>query len=208
VVLLIIFSKTKKLPYICNPFLREAEEMGKSQYIIQFGGLPVGLHDFEFGVNDSFFEDVENSEIKRADIQVEATLTKQNNLLQMDFNISGTVAMDCDRCLKNFDLPVQTEESLVIKHGNPDESTDEILVIPEGQDQFDVSQYLYEYITLAVPARRVPCETDPKGFVCDFETLDKLKALEAEQEPDARENHTEENNPVWEKLNKLKFNKN
>ena len=77
--------------------------MGKSQYIIQFGGLPVGLHEFEFDVTDSFFNKVESSEIQKADIQVDATLTKQNHLLQMHFNIYGTVGVDCDRCLKYFD---------------------------------------------------------------------------------------------------------
>ena len=179
--------------------------MGKSQYIVQFGGLPLGLHEFEFEVNDKFFQGFENSEISKADISVFATLTKQNNLLQMNFNISGTVAIDCDRCLKNFDFPVETEENLVIKHGNPAESTDEILVIEEGKEEFDVSQYIYEYISLALPARRVPCEIEEEDYKCDYETLDRLKGLEADKET---ETDKEVNNPVWEKLNKIKFNKN
>jgi uncharacterized metal-binding protein YceD (DUF177 family) len=177
--------------------------MGKSRYIVQFGGLSVGLHDYSFEVNDAFFKDVENSEISRANIRVEARLTKQNNLLQMHFSISGTVGLDCDRCMKNFDFPIEAEENLVVKHGNTEESTDEILVIPEGQDEFDVSHYLFEYITLALPARRVPCEIDSDAFVCDQETLDKLNSLEA-----GPENNTESNNPMWEQLNKIKYNKN
>ena len=178
--------------------------MGKSQYIIQFGGLPVGLHDFEFDVNETFFSKIENSEIQKADIQVDATLTKQNNLLQMHFNISGTVGIDCDRCLKYFDYPMEAEGDLVIKHGTPSESTDEILVIPEGQEEFDVSHYLYEYIILAIPARRVPCELDETSFKCDYDTLEKLNNLitdESKEESDS-------DNPIWEKLNKIKFNKN
>lgn len=185
--------------------------MGKSQYIIQFGGLPVGLHDFEFDVDDSFFNTVENSEVQKADIQVDATLTKQNNLLQMHFNIYGTVGLDCDRCLKYFDFPIEAEGDLVIKHGTPEESTDEILVIPEGHEEFDVSHYLYEYIILAIPARRVPCEiddpdSDRESFKCDYETLDKLNNLTTDTSPE--ESSESENNPMWEKLNKIKFNKN
>jgi uncharacterized protein len=177
--------------------------VGKSQYIIQFGGLPVGLHDFEFELTDTFFSKFENSEIQKADIKVDATLTKQNNLLQMKFNISGTIGLDCDRCLKNFDFPIDAEGELVIKHGNPDESTDEIMVIPEGQDEFDVSHYLYEYIILAIPARRVPCELDEESFKCDYDVLDKLKDLTTDSKEDE-----ESHNPLWEKLNKIKFNKN
>lgn len=179
--------------------------MGKSQYIIQFGGLSVGLHEFEFDVKGSFFKTIENSEIHEADLQVKALLTKQNNLLQMHFDISGTVEIECDRCVKSFDFPIEASEDLVIKHGNPEESTDEILVIPEGQDGFDVSQYLYEYIVLAMPARRVPCEIDADAYECDYETLDKLKQVAAEEEPEEKE---EKNNPMWEQLNKIKFNKN
>jgi uncharacterized metal-binding protein YceD (DUF177 family) len=162
--------------------------MGKSQYIVQFGGLPVGIHDFEFEVGDRFFENFENSEIVRADVQVDATLTKQNNVLQMQFNISGTVDVDCDRCLKTFGFPIEAEDTLVIKHGNPDESTDEILVIPEGVDEFDITHYLYEYITLALPARRVPCEIDPVSFECDYETLDKLDKLADDPEKESKFN--------------------
>ena len=103
--------------------------------------------------------------------------------------------------MKDFHFPIEAEESLVIKHGDPSESTDEILVIPEGQDEFDVSQYLYEYIALALPARRVPCELDAEKFICDYDVLDKLKDL-------APEEHKEPNNPMWDQLNKIKFNKN
>ena len=177
--------------------------MGKSQYIVPFGGLPVGLHEFEFDVNESFFNKIENSEIAKADLHVKALLTKQNHLLQMDFDISGTVGIECDRCLKDFGLPIQANERLVIKHGNPDESTDEILVIPEGQTEFDVSHYLYEYIVLALPARRVPCELDEEKFICDYEVLNKLQGLAADTEE-----KKEPNNPMWEQLNKIKFNKN
>jgi uncharacterized metal-binding protein YceD (DUF177 family) len=178
--------------------------MGKSQYIIPFGGLPVGLHEFEFEVGDSFFNKIENSEIQKANLEVKALLTKQNNLLQLHFDITGTIGVDCDRCLKYFDYPVDAEADLVIKHGNPDESTDEILVIPEGQEVFDVAHYLYEYVVLAIPARRVPCELDETSFKCDYEVLDKLNNLAT----DAEEEKQEPNNPIWEQLNKIKFNKN
>ena len=177
--------------------------MARSEYIIKFGGLPVGIHDFEFEVKDKFFMGIENSEIEKADIQVAARLTKQNNLLQMHFSINGTVGVDCDRCLKYFDYPISAEEDLVIKHGNPDESTDEILVIPEGQEVFDVAHYLYEYLMLAIPPRKVPCELDEEKYQCDYEVLGKLENLAVDTEE-----KNEPVNPVWEQLNKIKFNKN
>lgn len=177
--------------------------MGKSQYIIRFGSLPVGLHEFEFEVNEKFFKTIENSEIEQANIQVKALLTKQNNLLQLHFNIAGTVGLECDRCIKFFDFPIESEEDLVIKHGNSEESTDEILVIPEGQDEMDIAHYLYEYIILAIPARRVPCELDEDQFECDYEMVEKLEDMEAQS--DLQEEDEADKNPVWEQLNKIKF---
>lgn len=178
--------------------------MGKSQYIIRFGSLSVGLHEFEFDVNTKFFKTIENSEIEQADIQVKALLTKQNHLLQLHFTIAGTVGLECDRCIKYFNFPIEAEENLVIKHGNPDESTDEILVIPEGQDEVDVAHYLYEYIVLAIPARRVPCELDEDQFECDYDMLEKLDSLEAQSDLQNEEDEAPKN-PMWEKLNKIKF---
>jgi uncharacterized metal-binding protein YceD (DUF177 family) len=177
--------------------------MGKNQYIVKFAGLPVGTHEFEFDVNGKFFEQFEDSEIRKADIKVNLTLLKQNHLMQMDFDIRGTVEMPCDRCLTSYDFPIESKDHLVIKHGDPDESNDEILVITEGDGQANISHYLYEYITLALPSRRVPCEED-ESFECDYETLDKLNETEIDEE----KSEPEETNPIWEKLNKIKYNKN
>lgn len=71
--------------------------MGKSPYTIQFGGLPTGLHEYEFKVDHTFFKRFEASEIEKADLDVKALLTKQNNLLQLQVDIEGTVGLDCDR---------------------------------------------------------------------------------------------------------------
>jgi len=177
--------------------------MGKSPYKIQFGGLPVGIHEFEFDIKDAFFKTIENSEVSKADIVVTAVLVKQNNVLNLDFTITGTVGAECDRCLKDFNFPISSKESLVIKHGNPDESTDEIIVIPEGVEEVNIAQYIYEYIILAIPARRVPCEIDAKLYECDKETLTKLNEISTNSiEKDTT-------NPMWEQLSKLKkYNKN
>ncbi len=182
--------------YLCPPFWEEA--MGKSQYNIQFGGLSVGEHEFEFDVTEKFFEQYQDSEITRASIHVDATLVKQNNLMHMLFSFEGTVGLSCDRCLVEYDCPVSGEEKLVIKHGDPAESNDEMLVLREGLDEADISQYLYEYIELAIPYRKVPCEDENLEYdelPCDQETLAKFEEHKVDEEPIA--------NPEWEKLKNL-----
>jgi uncharacterized metal-binding protein YceD (DUF177 family) len=174
--------------------------MGKKQYIVKFAGLPVGSHQFEFDINGTFFEQFNDSEITEANLQVVVVLLKQNNLMQMQFDINGTINLSCDRCLTAYDFPVEASETLVVRFGNQEESTDEIMVINEGEGQADVSHYLFEYITLALPSRRVPCEIDEE-FNCDEDTLKKLNETIVPEEE-------KEVNPMWEKLNKLKINKN
>jgi uncharacterized metal-binding protein YceD (DUF177 family) len=175
--------------------------MGKKHYLIKFGGLPVGTHEFEFRINGSFFEQFNESEITEADIDVTVILLKQNHLMQMEFEINGTVNLACDRCLISYDFPVRASEKLVIKYGNEEESTDEIIAVNESSGEADISHYLFEYITLALPSRRVPCEVDEE-FECDYETLNKLNESSTEEE-------VKDANPVWEELNKLKkINKN
>jgi uncharacterized protein len=175
--------------------------MGKSQYKIQFGGLSVGEHQFEFEITDKFFDFFAGSEITKAKIAVKANLIKQNNLLQIIFDFDGTVGLSCDRCLVDYNQPIFGREKLVIKHGNPDESTDEIIVLKEGLDEVDFSQYLFEYITLSLPSRRVPCEDDENEIdvTCDQQTLSKFYETKIDSEP---------SNSEWEELKKINFNNN
>lgn len=174
--------------------------MGKSQYVIRFGGLSVGEHQFEFDITEKFFEQFNDSEITRANIKVNVTVIKQNSLLQFLFDFEGTVNLSCDRCLIDYDCPISGQEKLVVKHGNPDESNDELLVLHEGLDEAEISQYLFEYIELSIPGRRVPCEEEDMEVECDEETLKKFNELKVEEEVVPNGN--------WDKLKNIKFNNN
>lgn len=176
--------------------------MGKSQYKIQFGGLSMGEHQFEFEIKNKFFEQFSESEITEADIQVKANLVKQNTLMHILFTFEGTVKLSCDRCLVDYNCPIFGQEKLVIKHGNPEESNDEILVLKEGVDEANFAQYLFEYIELSIPSRKVPCEDEDLDIdvECDEETLAKYNELKIEEEPSE--------NPEWDKLKNIKFNNN
>jgi uncharacterized protein len=172
--------------------------MGKKQFVIQFGGLNVGAHEYEFEVNDKFFERLEFSEIKKASILVKLELLKQNTVMTLNFDIAGTIGIDCDRCAGEYNIPVSTKESLVVKHGDRGESNEEILVLPHGETEMDISQPLYEFITLAIPGKKVPCELSAE-FKCDEETLKKLNKISVVKPEESK-------NPMWDKLKNINFN--
>lgn len=174
--------------------------MDEKQFIIRLSGLTVGSHLYEIEVNDSFFESRDYSEIEGADVRVNLELVKQNNLIQLNFTITGTVETACDRCTKPFPVAIDAYEEMFLKFGDPEEEHPEnVLVLPYGETELDLSQPLYEFISLALPARRVPCEEDP-SFECDYDTLDKLNNIstdEPEQNP---------GDSIWDKLKNINNN--
>jgi uncharacterized protein len=172
--------------------------MGKKQFVIQFGGLSVGSHEYEFEVNEKFFERFELSEISRANIKVKVELLKQNSIMTLNFDIAGTFGIVCDRCAGDYDIPLATTGSLVVKHGDREETNDEILVLSHGETEIDLSHPLYEFITLAIPGKKVACEISAE-YECDYETLKKLGSISID-EPEQHKN------PMWDKLKNINFN--
>lgn len=175
---------------------------GRREYIIQFVGLSLGKHEYEFKVTDKFFEDHEYSEIKQADINVRLELLKQSQMMVLEFEIGGTVKAMCDLCTGEFNLPLKGNYKLIVKVGgsNDENENDDIITIAANEHQLDLSQYIYEYIALSLPIKRVH-PLDEKGkSICDKEVLKKLKHFLTE------ENKEEESDPRWNDLKNIKFN--
>lgn len=172
-------------------------------YIIKFVGLSVGQHEYEFNVNDKFFEHLEYSEIKRGNIQVKIKLLKQAVMMALEFEISGTVKANCDLCTGEFDLPINGNFKLIIKVGGNDtgDEDDDIITIAANEHELDLSQYIYEYIALSLPIKRVH-PTNKKGqSTCDKEVLKKLENFIVEDEKEE-----EAIDPRWEQLKNIKLN--
>lgn len=175
---------------------------GRKEYIIQFIGLPVGKHEYEFEVTDKFFDNLEYSEIKRGKIKVDLTLLKQSSMMSLEFKISGTVKMNCDLCTVEFDLPISRDYKLIVKVGgsDSDEEDDDIITVAANEHQLDLAQYIYEYIILSLPIKRVH-PLDKKGnSTCDQEMLEKIQKYLTEEEK------KENSDPRWDGLKNIKLN--
>jgi uncharacterized protein len=172
------------------------------QYSIQFASLKPGNYTFEFVVNDKFFENFDESEVKKGEVKIVVELEKQARMLVINFNIEGTVQLVCDRCLDEYTQPLKSEERLIVKLGSEKkEETEEIIVIQEADHTISLAQYFYEYINLALPIKKVH-PTDSKGkSQCNKEVIKKLKEHEVKEssEPD-------KSDPRWDALRKIKFN--
>ncbi len=172
--------------------------MGKStEFMIPFKGLGIGMYEFTYNISEAFFGKIEYSEIKKGSVKVDLFLEKQENMLVLNFKITGKVEVNCDRCLEAFDYPVASNQQLIVKFGEKrEEEGDEILIIPESDHQIDIAPYIYEYIYLLLPLQRIHPDDDEGNITCNNEVIKKLNELKKQNTIDSR----------WEALKKLKNN--
>ena len=165
------------------------------QFVIPFGGLKPGVHQFTFKVDDLFFEQFEHSEIKKGKFTVEVAFEREEKMLILNFVINGKVEIPCDRCYESFLLPVSGKERLIVKFGDGfHEEDEEVQIIPIGETQIDISPFIYEFVHLLIPYRRVHPEDENGNSQCDPDIIKRIDEREATSEPD----------PRWEALKKLK----
>lgn len=156
-------------------------------FIIPLNGLAQGRTSFCLRADGEFFNGFENSEILEADVQVDVTVEKSGRYIGVDCGMLGDVTVECDRCLAELVLPVDTQVKLSVKFGQ--EASDdavvselgrEILFLPETDTDLDLSQVVYDYICLSLPMLRV----HPEGE-CDPHTVKYLSSEETEAPQDA-----------------------
>ena len=170
------------------------------EYTIQFVGLKIDRHQFEYHIKDEFFKHFDYEDFNAVDVKVEVELEKKTTLLELHFKIKGFVNVNCDLTNEPYDQKIANEFDLVVKFG--DEYNDEeidILVIPHGEYQINIQQYIYELIVLAVPNKLI--HPGVKDGSLKSEILDKLEELSPKEEKG--NNEGDETDPRWNTLKKL-----
>jgi uncharacterized metal-binding protein YceD (DUF177 family) len=181
-------------------------EMDKrKEFLIPFIGLKLGKHHFEYQVSNAFFEIFDYHEFQNSDIKVNVVLEKKSTLLELTFKHKGTVNVPCDLTSEDFDLPIKGGMKLIVRFGDVyNDDNEELLILPFGEFQLDVTQYIYEMIVLSVPLKRI--HPGIKDGSLNTEALTRLneltlKELKEEQEEEFKEE--EDIDPRWDKLKKL-----
>jgi uncharacterized protein len=167
-----------------------------SPYTILLSGLKEGHHTIDFEIDNKFFEQFEDSEVKEGSLVANIEMDKRSTHLDLTIKITGGVRVSCDRCLEMFSQRVKSENRLLVKFGKSIDDTDpDILSAPIDAYELDLQQQIYEFIMLALPIKRVhPVDKNGKS-TCDPMMLKKLEELIIEEEKD--------NDPRWDELKKL-----
>jgi uncharacterized metal-binding protein YceD (DUF177 family) len=170
------------------------------EYTIKFVGLKLGLHNFEYQIDNKFFEYFEYSEFNDANVTVDVTLNKKTTLLEFHFEASGSVNVNCDLTNEPFDQSISNAFDLVVKFGDEyNDENEEILIVPHGEYEINIAQYLYELMVLAVPSKRI--HPGVEDGTLDSDILEKLEELSPKG--DIEKDDNEEIDPRWNTLKKL-----
>jgi len=172
--------------------------MKHKEYSIPFSGLKQGKHDFTYTIDNTFFDSFGYGEFNAAQINFVVTLNKMSTMMELDFKGEGAVNVDCDLTNEPYDQPVSAGLEMVVKFGDTfNDEDDELLIIPHGEHQINIAQYLYEMMVLAVPQKRIH-----PGVLDGSLKSDALERLKELQPKDIKKN-SDENDPRWDALKKL-----
>ncbi|MEQ9405525.1 MAG: DUF177 domain-containing protein [Cyclobacteriaceae bacterium] len=164
------------------------------RYKIEIFGLSNDAHQFSFEYDESFFSEFENSLIIRGNGTCNVDLVKSDSMLDLTLKVTGFIELTCDRSLDTFDYPISFRQEIIYKYGDEEkELSENVFVVPKNTQEINISNFLYEYISLEVPMKKL----HPR-FENDEDSDELIYSSKEENES------TERTDPRWEALKKLK----
>ncbi|MCC8170720.1 MAG: DUF177 domain-containing protein, partial [Parabacteroides sp.] len=125
-------------------------------YQIDLKNLSPGVHQMEFLLENKFFIDIDGEEVQKGKVKVDLTIKRTAVAFEMNFVLNGVVLVPCDRCLDDVEVPVSTQNKLIVKFGEDyAKESDEVVVIPEDEGEINIAWFIYEFVALAVPMKHV-----------------------------------------------------
>ncbi len=145
------------------------------EFSLPIKGLKNGYHTFNFQLDETFFALFEASVIQKGWFEVTVEVDKRDSFFELTFDFDGTVQAECDRCTAVIELPFGDTQTLVVKVSEEEQNEDaDVVFINPDAHEFNVAQYIYEFICLAEPPLKVyDCENDDPQ-PCDFDVLNKI----------------------------------
>lgn len=174
--------------------------MGLRAFRVNIIGLSNKVHQFDYEIDDEFFRHYGTGLVSEGSFHAEVTLDKHETFIEVRFLINGKATLICDRSLDPFKQVMKIDRKIVFKYGDRDEElSDEIIMIHRDTDSLELGQYIYEFIGLEVPIKKL----HPR-YLDETEAADDSEG-KIIYTSDSSENKNEDDvDPRWEKLKKLK----
>jgi len=174
------------------------------EFDISFIGLKNGINQFEYRIENEFFDFFEYDEFYNSNIKVALSFLKKSTIFELNFVFLGWVEVTCDVTNELFKFPIDTNVDLIVKFGQEfNDENEELLIIPYADYKINVAQYIYEAVVLALPLKRI--HPGVNDGTLHSEVLDKLRELEIKETEIEKD---KEIDPRWNKLKNILIDKN
>jgi len=151
-----------------------------------------------YQLDDSFFDALDATEVKRGSLHVSVSIRKVTGFFEFLFHTSGSIFIQCDRCLDDMEQPVDTDNRLVVKLGDRYSEEDDVIVVSEDEGILDMAWFIYEFVVLAIPIRHVHAPGK-----CNPAMAKALEELSADRSSETESDQSID--PRWEKLKNFKL---
>lgn len=175
----------------------------RREFEIAFVGLKPGIHNYEYEIDDKFFESFQQQDFFHCKANVKLSLDKKSSFMLLKFEIGGSLEVTCDRCNNNLPLELWDEFTITVKlvaepelMNNQEEDPD-VYYIGTGDSHIDVAAWIYEFINLSIPMQRTCSFEKMDGPYCNKTAMDVLKKMTGTKEE-------KKENPIWKGLEKFK----
>ena len=109
----------------------------------------------EYVADDAFFEMIDGL-IQHGSVRtVLSCKGSARGLFHFEIHSEGVVSVPCDRCLADIELRIDTTDELAVKLGQEYADEGDVVVVPENEGTIDMAQFIYEFIALSLPLKRV-----------------------------------------------------
>ena len=177
------------------------EAMGRfDKYNVDLKGMKAASLELSFDLDNAFFASIEGEEFQKGNVKATVTVVKGRDVFELSFVLSGKVVVPCDRCLDDLEIEVETENTLRVKLGDDYADDGDFVIIPEQEGDLNVAWYLYEFIVLALPMKRVHAPGK-----CNHEMTGKLKRHSAEAHDGECDGDESVIDPRWAGLKDIQF---
>ncbi len=153
----------------------------KCLYSISLGGRGCKEQSLEFVLDNEFFAIYPESEIKKGDCKAKIFTVQHNSFLEAQIEILGEVAVQCDRCLEELNLPIEFSSKLIVKSSPEVQDAEfeintleeDIIWVNPSENELDLTQYLYDSINLTLPFNAIHGENG-NDQSCDSDMLERF----------------------------------
>ncbi len=189
--------------YLCTPNFYIVSKTDK-KFLIPFVGLKLGVHEYQFEITDTFFDDFEYSIIQKGTLEIILSLEKKERMLIANFSLKGFVFVECDRCNTEMKLNIKNSFQIIYTIGLETVEDENLIVIHPDEYEINVKEPIYELITLALPNRKVhavgECDEEMyqlvKKYTVNFEDTD-------DEDDEDEDDEDDDNQSTWDILKNL-----